>query len=225
MSIIAQNLEKVRSRIASACQRAGRAADEVTLIAVTKTVGPAEVRELYELGVRDFGENRVPDGLEQMQALAEADARWHMIGHLQRNKAAQAVEGGFIRIHSVESAKLVDVLDRLGTRVDILLEVNVSGEQSKYGLQPDGLPNLVEKVLASEKLTLRGLMTMAPFSDNPEDARSHFRRLREVRDKCQKRFNIDLPHLSMGMTGDFEVAIEEGATLVRVGTALFMAER
>lgn len=225
MSVIAENLEKVRERIAAACTRAGRESGEVKLIAVTKTVGPAEVRELYDLGVRDFGENRVPDGLAQMQALGAADATWHMIGHLQRNKAGQALEGGFTCVHSVESDKLIDVLEkdcvRLNKTLDILLEVNVSGEESKYGTEAGRLDDLVKHVLTTGKLRLRGLMTMAPLSDNPEDARPHFRRLRELRDSCRSRFNIQLPQLSMGMTGDFEVAIEEGATLVRIGTALF----
>lgn len=225
MSVIANNLHNVRERMAAACERAGRQPGEVKLIAVTKTVGPAEVRELYDLGVRDFGENRVSDGLAQMQALGAADATWHMIGHLQRNKAGQALEGGFACVHSVESDKLIDVLDkdcvRLDKTLDILLEVNVSGEESKYGVQSDQTTELVKKVLTTHRLRLRGLMTMAPFTDDPEDARPHFRRLRELRDSCRSRFNIELPQLSMGMTGDFEVAIEEGATLVRIGTALF----
>jgi pyridoxal phosphate enzyme, YggS family len=212
--------------MAAASKRAGRDPGEVKLIAVTKTVGPAEVRELYDLGVRDFGENRVPDGTAQMQALGESGAVWHMIGHLQRNKAGQAVEGGFACVHSVESEKLIDVLERecakSGKTLDILIEVNVSGEESKYGAHADLADELVKKVLTTEKLRLRGLMTMAPYSDDPEDARPHFRRLRELRDSCRSRFNIELPHLSMGMTGDFEVAIEEGATLVRIGTALFV---
>lgn len=225
MSVIANNLEKVMERMTAACERAGRQPGEVKLIAVTKTVGPAEVRELYDLGVRDFGENRVSDGLAQMQALGAADATWHMIGHLQRNKAGQALEGGFSCVHSVESDKLIDVLDkdcaRLDKTLDILLEVNVSGEESKYGIQSDQTTELVKKVLTTHRLRLRGLMTMAPFTDDPEEARPHFRHLRELRDNCRSRFNIQLPQLSMGMTGDFEVAIEEGATLVRIGTALF----
>jgi pyridoxal phosphate enzyme, YggS family len=222
---IATNLQHIRERIAAACARAGRSPDEVSLVAVTKMVTPAEVAELYGLGVRDFGENRVADGLERKNALAAPDSRWHLIGHLQRNKAAQALAGGFTRIHSVESGKLLDVLDaecgKLGIRAEILLEVNVSGEESKYGLAPDGLPAMAEKAEGLAHLDLSGLMTMAPFTDNPEDTRPVFRRLAELRRETEVRLGRTLPHLSMGMTGDFEVAVEEGATLVRVGTALF----
>ena len=211
--------------MAAACARVGRDIDSVRLVAVTKTVGPDEIRELYRLGIRDFGENRVPDGTAHRNALAEADAVWHLIGHLQRNKAADALAGGFTRIHSVESAKLVDVLnkecEKIGVVAEILLEANVSGEESKYGVTPDGLSPLVKTVIAKKNLRLSGLMTMAPFTDNPEASRPFFKMLRKCRDALEKEFAITLPHLSMGMTGDFEVAIEEGATLVRVGTALF----
>lgn len=222
---IAANLERVRARIADACRRAGRKEGDVTLVAVTKTVGAEEIRELYRLGVRDFGENRVADGIAHRESLGEADAVWHLIGHLQRNKAAAALAGGFVHIHSVESPKLIETLDRecgrLGVDAQVLLEANVSGEESKYGVPPAGLAELAEAALASERLRLAGLMTMAPFSDVPEDARPTFRGLRECRDRLERDLGIKLPELSMGMTGDFEVAIEEGATIVRVGTALF----
>lgn len=222
---IADNLHMVKERIAAAGKRAGRDENEVTLVAVTKMVTPVEVAELYRLGVRDFGENRVADGLERKNALNAADSRWHLIGHLQRNKADMALSGGFTFIHSVESAKLVDVLDKGcakdGLKAQILLEVNVSGEDSKYGISPDEVAGLAEKAEAAEHLELLGLMTMAPFTDNPEDSRPHFRKLAGLRADVEKRLGRTLPHLSMGMTGDFEVAVEEGATLVRVGTALF----
>lgn len=225
MSAIEANLANVRERIAAACRRAGRKESDVTLVAVTKTVTPAEVAELYRLGVRDFGENRVQDGLERKQALNAADSRWHMIGHLQRNKAAAALAGGFTRIHSVESDKLVEVLDRecgkAGMRAEIFLEANVSGEESKYGQSTDGLLVLAEKASAAANLDLVGLMTMAPFTDDPETSRPFFRELARCRDDLEKRLGKKLPALSMGMTGDFEVAVEEGATVVRVGTALF----
>ena len=225
MADIKGNLERVRERIAAACRRAGRAEGEVTLVAVTKTVTPIEVAELYRLGVRDFGENRVADGLERKNVLAAADSRWHLIGHLQRNKAAMALSGGFTRIHSVESGKLLDVLDRecgrLGVRAEILLEVSVSGEESKYGIAPADLPSLAAAAAAKTNLELSGLMTMAPLSDDPEESRPLFRELARLRDDTEKRLGRPLPHLSMGMTGDFEVAVEEGATLVRVGTALY----
>lgn len=225
MGTIAENLESVRARIAAACARAGREASEVTLVAVTKTVGDSEVAELYRLGVRDFGENRVADGLERKNALAAADARWHLIGHLQRNKAASALAGGYNPIHSVESSKLLEVLDRdcgkSGLRAGFLLEVNVSGEESKYGITPADLPGLTALAAGCANLDFMGLMTMAPFTDDPETARPYFRRLAALRDETADRLGRPLPHLSMGMTGDFEVAVEEGATLVRVGTALY----
>ncbi|MCD8139639.1 MAG: YggS family pyridoxal phosphate-dependent enzyme [Planctomycetaceae bacterium] len=225
MPRIEENLQAVRERIAAACARCGRDPAEVTLVAVTKTVTDIEVAELYRLGVRDFGENRVADGLVRKNGLAADDARWHLIGHLQRNKAADALVGGFLRIHSVESAKLIAVLDKecakLGVTAEILLEVNVSGEESKYGVTPDGAEALARQAAACPNLTVAGLMTMAPFTDDPETARPYFRRLAELRDDLAARLGVALPHLSMGMTGDFEVAIEEGATLVRVGTALF----
>lgn len=222
---IADNLQSVKTRIAAACARAGRSPDGVTLVAVTKTVSSAEVAELHRLGVRDFGENRVLDGLVRKNALAAPDSRWHMIGHLQRNKAAEALAGGFTRIHSVESDKLLDVLDRecarSGVRAEVLLEVNISGEDSKYGVTPERVPALAEKAASLANIDLSGLMTMAPFTDNPEDARPVFRALAALRRNIEQRLGRALPELSMGMTGDFEVAVEEGATLVRVGTALF----
>lgn len=222
---ITENLRSVQARIEAACRRAGRRPEDVALVAVTKTVTPAEVSELYRLGVRDFGENRVANGIDQKNALAAPDARWHLIGHLQRNKAAAALEGGFLFIHSVESPKLVEVLDRecgrLGVRAEILLEVNVSGEESKYGVPPESLPALAELAAGAKHLDFTGLMTMAPFTDDPEEARPHFRRLAFLRKETSEKIGRELPHLSMGMTGDFEVAIEEGATLVRIGTALF----
>ncbi len=222
---IAANLQAVRDRIARACDRAGRPVEDVTLVAVTKTVTPVEVAELYRLGVRDFGENRVADGLTRKDALNTPDARWHMIGHLQRNKAAAALAGGFTRIHSVESDKLVEVLEREAAKLeitaDILLEVNVSGEESKYGTDADRVRDLAAVAAAQPHLRLNGLMTMAPFTDDPETARPYFRQLAALRDDLAASLGKPLPVLSMGMTGDFEVAVEEGATHVRVGTALF----
>lgn len=226
MASIADNLQAIRKRIADACSRAGRDPSEVTLVAVTKMVTPAEVEELYRLGVRDFGENRVADGVERYRVLdSRPDARRHMIGHLQRNKARDALAGGFHCIHSVESEKLLDVLDResekLGITAEILLEANISGEESKYGAGPTALPGLLRAALAKKSLRVVGLMTMAPLDTDPESARPVFRALRKNREQLSHKFGVPLPHLSMGMTGDFEVAVEEGATLVRIGTALF----
>lgn len=222
---LAANLKSVQERIAAACTRAGRDLSEVTLIAVTKFVTPIEIVELYNLGHRDFGENRVGTGIEHKTDSNTTDARWHLIGHLQRNKAAEALAGGFHIIHSVESEKLLEVLDKecgkLGIRAQIFLEVNVAGEESKYGLTPADLPEFAEKAVIKEHLDVIGLMTMAPFTDDPETSRPVFRELKRLRDQLREKHGINLPHLSMGMTGDFEVAVEEGATVLRVGTALF----
>lgn len=224
MATIAKNLATVRRRVAGACARVARDPSSVTLVAVTKTVTPAEVRELYALGMRDFGENRVVDGLRRVEALDRDDARWHLIGHLQRNKAAAAL-AGFRCIHSVESPKLIDVLDRecgiRNLKANILIEVNVSGEDSKYGISPRETAALVEKAARAPNLDVRGLMTMAPFTDDPETARPVFQELRKLRDCVEAESGVMLPELSMGMSGDFEVAVEEGATMIRVGNALF----
>ena len=224
---IGRNLREVRDRMDAARARAARA-DAVKLVAVTKTAGPRAVEALYAAGARDFGENRVADGLAKIAAARAAcpSARWHLIGHLQRNKAALALSG-FGLLHGVESPGLVDVLARALERespeasAEILLEVNISGEAGKYGVAPDGLPALLDKALSVPALRVRGLMAMAPFHDDPSASRPHFARLRELRDRMAERFGAALPELSMGMSGDYEVAIEEGATWVRVGTALF----
>lgn len=218
--------ESVLARIAAAARRAGRRPEEVRLVAVTKTHGPDVVRDAVDAGMDLFGENKVQEAAWKIP-LSPASAHWHLIGHLQTNKARQAVRL-FETIHSVDSAKLIDALEvaarQAGTRPEVYLEVNVSGEPSKYGLTPEALPGAVEHLLANtHALTLTGLMTMAPFDPEPEHARPHFARLRQLRDALEARFRIGLPHLSMGMTGDFEVAVEEGATDIRVGTALFGA--
>lgn len=212
------------ARIAAAAKRSGRTGDDITLVAVTKTHGPDVIRDAVDAGMGLFGENRVQEAAWKIP-LCPASARWQLIGHLQSNKARHAVRL-FEVIHSVDSARLFDALEaaarQAGTRPEIYLEVNVSGEPSKYGLTPEALPGMVEHVLSrTQALTLTGLMTMAPFDPDPEHARPHFARLRTLRDEISARFGLDLPHLSMGMSGDFEVAIEEGATDIRVGTALF----
>ena len=213
-------------RIDAAAKRSGRTPEEVTLVAVTKTHGADTVRDAFDAGMSLFGENKVQEAAWKIP-LCPSAARWQLIGHLQSNKAKQAVRL-FETIHSVDSIRLIDTLEaaarQCGHSPEFYLEVNVSGEPSKYGLTPDTLPETVEHILTNcRALTFTGLMTMAPFSANPEDARPHFARLRALRDSLQEKFDIDLPHLSMGMTGDFEVAIEEGATDIRIGTALFGA--
>lgn len=217
-------LDEVRARLARAAARSGRDPGEVTLIAVTKTVPPETIRAAIELGLSDLGENRVQEAEVKIGVLGRAGLRWHLIGHLQRNKAGRAVEL-FDRVHSVESRPLAEALARrareAGRVVPVLLEVNVSGEDSKFGVTPDGLAELAEEVAGLEGLSLEGLMTVGAPVERPEQARGDFAALRGLRDRAAARIGRPLPHLSMGMSGDFEVAIEEGSTMVRVGTALF----
>ncbi len=218
--------EAILARIEAAAKRSGRSPEDVTLVAVTKTHGPETVRDAFDAGMTLFGENKVQEAAWKIPMCPSA-ARWQLIGHLQSNKARHAVRL-FETIHSVDSIKLFDTLEaaarQAGTRPEIYLEVNVSGEVSKYGLTPEALPATIEHILEhAQALSLTGLMTMAPFDTDPEAARPHFARLRELRDTLSAQFGLDLYHLSMGMTGDFEVAIEEGATDVRIGTALFGA--
>jgi PLP dependent protein len=224
-TLLQDRLAAVEDRIAAACRRSGRPRAAVTLVAVTKTVGPDVAALLPELGVTDLGENR-PQELWRKAAAVPGPVRWHLIGHLQRNKAARTVPLSHL-IHSVDSDRLLDTLDdeatRLGRAVSVLLEVNASGEAQKGGFAPDGLPALVDQLTRLRNVQVLGLMTMAAFEADPERCRPTFVALRQLRDRLSGR--LPSPHrldqLSMGMTNDFEVAVEEGATLVRIGTALF----
>ena len=223
MSSPEERLQDVRRRIDEACARAGRDAASVTLVAIAKTFPADRVRDLLACGQSLFGESRVQEALEKIPAVGEG-ARWHLVGHLQRNKARHAV-GVFELIHSVDSEALARELDRraaaAGIRQAILLQVNVSGEESKHGVPESGAEGLLETVSGLEHLDPRGLMTIPPWSEDPERSRPWLVRLRELRDRLRGPTGLDLPELSMGMTDDFEVAVEEGATLVRIGTALF----
>lgn len=217
-------LARVRGRITAACERVGRDPSEVEIVAVTKTHGAEVVNEAWATGLRIVGENKVQEAAWKKPASVSGPS-WHLIGHLQGNKVRHALEL-FDFIHSVDSVKLADrinlIADEMGLRPHVLLEVNVSGEKSKSGMKPEEVGPTVRHILAHcPRLTLEGLMTMAPFSENPEDARPCFRRLREMRDGLESDLAIGLPRLSMGMSGDFEVAVEEGATWVRLGTVLF----
>ncbi|GAB4371830.1 MAG: YggS family pyridoxal phosphate-dependent enzyme [Acidobacteriota bacterium] len=223
-SDVARRLGAVRERIARAAARAGRDPAAITLVAVTKTVTPPRIAEAIEAGQRDFGENRVQEALEKIPHLPPV--RWHMIGHLQRNKARKVV-GRFELIHSVDTPRLVDTLDRLGRErglvVRTLIEVNVGGEASKSGIAPEELPALLDHAAGREGLSVEGLMTVPPWTDDPQDARPYFAALARLREReaAVRRPGVRLAHLSMGMSHDFEVAIEEGATIVRVGSAIF----
>ena len=224
MRDLSEILDEVQRRIAAACSRAGRSPDDVEIVAVTKTHGAEVVGEAVAAGLRIVGENKVQEAAWKKPASASGP-EWHLIGHLQGNKVRHALEL-FDCIHSVDSAALADRIDRIademGASPRILLEVNVSGEKSKSGMKPEEVEPVVRHIVENcRRITLEGLMTMAPFSENPEDARPYFRWLREMRDSLQDRLGIGLPRLSMGMSGDYEVAVEEGATWVRLGTVLF----
>lgn len=217
-------LSEVRGKIAAACARSGRHLDDIEIIAVTKTHGPEVVREAWDAGLRTVGENRVQEAAWKKPA-SVSGPMWHLIGHLQGNKVRHALEL-FDFIHSVDSVKLLNRIDAIardiGARPHVLLEINVSGEKSKSGMKPEEIDDCIRCLMTDcDRVTLEGFMTMAPFSENPEEARPYFRRLRELRDETERKFGIVLPRLSMGMSGDYEVAVEEGATWLRLGTVLF----
>ena len=225
MGSIAENLEAVRTRMATACADAGRAVDSVRLLAVSKTYGPDAVREAATAGQRLFGENRVQEAVAKIPE-CPGSLEWHLIGHLQSNKAVLAATL-FDWVHSVDSAKLLEALDRhageTGRTLRILLQINVSGERSKSGLAPEAAPEVLALGNRLRNVRICGLMTIPPLTEDPEKARPHFRRLRELRDRWAAELELPLPELSMGMTHDLEVAIAEGATIVRVGTGIFGA--
>jgi len=228
---IAENLVAVRERVEKAARHAARRPEEIALMAVSKTQPAERIREAHNAGQRLFGENRVQEFAGKAEPLRDLQvAEWHMIGHLQTNKAAKTAEL-FSAVDSVDSLKLAEKLDaaarKLGRKLDILLEINVGGEAAKSGVPPDSreLEDLLLAATRLEALSFRGLMTVPPFTDDPQDARPYFRKLREVRDTivARKLPSVAMDELSMGMSHDFEVAIEEGSTCVRVGTAIFGA--
>jgi pyridoxal phosphate enzyme (YggS family) len=244
---IAENLARVRERIDFAVSRSGRRSEEITLIAVSKTHSSRKIQELYDAGVRHFGENRIQERESKQPQLMDLDAVWHMIGHVQKNKAARATQL-FDSVDTVDGTALAEKLDRARrdfvanrmentvpntttggsellaatNRLRVLIEVKLDPEPAKSGIPGEEVPRLVEAILRLPHLDLRGLMGVPPYFGNPEDARPYFRRLREYRDAARERIGPEiLSVLSMGMSHDFEIAIEEGATEVRVGTALF----
>jgi hypothetical protein len=227
MSIV-DNIALVRERIAAAARRSGRSSDDIALMAVSKTQPTERIREAYDAGLRLFGENRVQEFAEKAGALTDVRAEWHMIGHLQTNKAAKTAEL-FCAVDSVDALRLAEKLDaaarNLGKKLAVLIEINVGGEDAKSGVAPGSLEleQLLLAALRLESLVFRGLMTVPPFTDDPQDARPYFRKLRELSDviSARKLTAVNMDELSMGMSHDFEVAIEEGSTCVRVGTAIF----
>ncbi len=218
---ISKNLEAVEKRICAACERAGRKRDEVKLVAVSKTKSAEAVLEAAEAGQILFGENRVQEARSKIP-LCPGSLQWHLIGHLQSNKARIAASGLFRMIHSVDSEKLIRALDECAAvPFPVLIQVNISGEGSKEGCAPEEAAALIEAANQCRKVEVHGLMTIPPFTPDPEKARIHFSNLRKLRDRLQKETGTPLPELSMGMSHDFEMAIEEGATFIRVGSEIF----
>lgn len=223
--MIRENLGKVESNIAAACRASGRGREDVKLIAVSKTKPVEMLREAYDCGCRDFGENKVQELLDKYDKMP-SDVRWHMIGHLQRNKVKYIVDKVYL-IHSVDSLRLAEEISKeavkKGVTVSILVEINVAGEESKFGTTSDEAAALVEKIAKLPGIVVRGLMTIAPYVENSEENRLYFAMLRQILvDIIHKNIdNVCIKELSMGMTGDYETAISEGATYIRVGTGIF----
>ena len=223
--MLEKNLKSIQDKVKDACKRSGRHPEDVTLIAVSKTKPVSMLQEIYDLGIRQFGENKVQELTDKYEKLPK-DISWHMIGHLQRNKVKYLI-GKTTLIHSVDSLRLAEAIEAEAAKknclVDVLIEVNVAREESKFGISPEEVLPLVEQIARFRHIKIKGLMTIAPFVENPEENRIHFASLRKLSvDIAAKNIdNVSMRILSMGMTNDYEVAIEEGATMVRVGTGIF----
>ena len=224
--MISESIKKIQQRIAAACEKVGRSTSEVTLLAVSKTFPEDRIRQAVHAGVTDIGENYVQELMRKREQLLSEPIRWHFVGHLQTNKV-KSIIGWVYLVHAVDSVKLAEELNRraaiVGRLVDVLIEVNTTGESSKFGVQPDDTLELVRTLAPFDHLRVCGLMTIGPFLPDPEGSRPMFRQLKQWRDRAAAlgQPNAPMNHLSMGMTGDFEVAIQEGATIVRIGTAIF----
>jgi hypothetical protein len=216
---IRESLAVVRDQILGACQKAGRPGEAVRLIAVTKKVDAERVREAAEFGIREFGENYVQEAQGKREALGPGGT-WHMIGHVQTNKA-KYIPRLFDYVHSVDRWDLIEVLERHGKELSLLFEVNLSGEPQKHGVSKEGLRSMLERIGDLRYVKPVGLMTVPPLSTDPEEARPFFTALRELLREVNREFGLDMRELSMGMSADFPVAIEEGATMIRIGTAIF----
>lgn len=223
--MVQENIKKVENRIEAACQKCGRSSEEVRLIAVSKTKPIEMLKEAYDYGCRDFGENKVQELVDKYDKMPK-DIRWHMIGHLQRNKVKYIVDKVYL-IHSVDSLRLAEEISKEAVKhnvtVSILVEVNVSGEESKFGAASGAAVSLVEEIAKLPNILIKGLMTIAPYVEDAEENRLYFAKLRQIYvDIIHKNIdNVCMKELSMGMTGDYEVAITEGATYIRVGTGIF----
>ena len=223
--MIKDNIKDINSRIKLACKKAGREPEEITLVAVTKGVDPYKISEASIYGIKDIGENRVQEALKKRLSVMPG-IKWHMVGHLQTNKVRDAVDM-FGLIHSLDSAELARRIDKeagkKGKMLDVLVQVNASGEESKYGVKPEDVTNFLREISALENISVKGLMTITPLADDPETVRPYLRKLREISESVKSEAipNIEMRYLSMGMSQDYQVAIEEGANMIRIGTALF----
>jgi PLP dependent protein len=217
---IADSIKVVQEKIERACDKAGRASSEVTLVAVTKTVAVEKIKTAIQYGLKHFGENYVQEARAKIDHIGNEGINWHMIGYVQTNKV-KYIQGRFNFIHSVDRWELLEKLEKYGRPMKALFELNLSREATKHGMDEDGLKRLLEKVGSLQYIRPVGLMTMAPYVDDPEKVRTIFSTLRKMLEKMNSEFSQGMKELSMGMSSDFEVAIEEGATMVRVGTALF----
>jgi len=222
---IRENVQFVRNKIAEACRRSGRESEEIELVAITKTVDVEQINEAIEAGIRVVGENRVQEAWRKFQEVGEK-AHWHMVGHLQTNKVKRVLQFADM-IHSVDSVYLAGEIQtqakKLDRTIEILIQVNTSGEESKFGLEPEATIGAIEEVSILPNLKIKGLMTIGAFLPNPEDVRPCFKLLNDLKDRVNERgiTSVEIGTLSMGMTNDYEIAIEEGSTMVRVGTAIF----
>jgi len=225
--MLKDNLANVEEKIKAACEKSGRSRQDLTLIAVSKTKPVSMLQEIYEQGVRDFGENKVQEICDKYEKLPQ-DIRWHMIGHLQRNKVKYIIDKVCL-IHSVDSYRLAEEINIQAKKhrlvMPVLIEVNIAGEETKFGVSGSDALQLVEEISGLQNVRIKGLMTIAPFVENPEDNRQYFRKIRELAVDIKKKNldNVAMDILSMGMTGDYTVAAEEGATMLRVGTGIFGA--
>ncbi len=219
--MLAENYRKIKSALESAALRAGRRPDDTRLIAVTKSASLEDIKQAAGLGITDFGANRVQEEADKIKSLP--DVNWHFIGHLQRNKV-KYIMPVYCMVQSLDRLSLAEELQRCAVKfdreIDVLVQVNISGEESKFGLVPEEVAPFLRQAARYDRIKIRGLMGMAPFVDDPGETRPYFRRLRELRDK-NARAGLELPELSMGMTNDYTIAVEEGATMVRIGGALF----
>ena len=228
MSNIESNLKIVKEAINKSAKKTNRTLDDIVLVVVTKTRTVEEIKEVYQCGHKIIGENRIQEAENKFRYLKELNLEWHLVGHLQRNKVKDAINI-FSMIHSVDSLRLAEEINKgceqKKIRMNVLLEINVSGEETKYGFKPNEIIPALKIISEMRNVNVMGLMTMAPFAANPEDTRPVFRQLRELRDEIieQNILNINMKYLSMGMTNDYTVAIEEGANMVRIGTAIFQS--